>query len=454
MKLPLATLPVWVTVLVGAAVVGGLILAVLELFVFSKPSRVRCAVGQHLVTARHALRGLWSNNQQDDGSSSGSARKSGKRRRPRSLIIDFPNRLVALALLAVLFAFTGFYGLTLFFRAPATLGFNASFSESSPVVIETNTAAPTVGMHLPVRAMVDPPKDRMSSAAVVIAGPSTTRLSDCNAHTAKKKIDGYSHGAQARILLAGFESESDVEVECILSVEHRIRRLEKTRVALTRADASTTEEQPLYLVPPRIELGQEKAEALAEEEVRTSAALWQPSSMRSAPGAFRKQGDEWPLLDPGYPHRFSSEPRRLTKTLHQLEDTRVQSSKIVTLSGVVVTSRPVTQEIIAAKEGGRRAIRQVYAIGQEAGEQGGWCTTTRSTVQRPLRDGDYLKVRAAVIEWGRSQESGGIAVMLNCPAVKILDSAARAVTGSQRRYRRSIGSDPLLTQHERFKNAP
>jgi hypothetical protein len=426
MSLLNVSFPVWVPV---AGVIALLVaLAVAEL---SKTWGVKCLLKDGMSAIWRALR-----NVRGEGEgrilSSQPSQPDQKPKRPFSLLIDFPRRATALLLLigvsVVLFALS--IGTTL--RAPATFGFNASFSEANPGVIETNTAAPSVGMELPIHATVKPSGEQLAGAAVVITGPSTIVLRDCYVHTAEERIDGYAHGSQARISLAGLDSADQVAVECVLFVKRRIRHLETVSLKLMAADSSSTDDQALYLVPPDVELGQEKAEALVDKEVRVSPALWQRSSMRPAPGAFKEQGAEWSLLDPLYLHGFLSIPPGLTTTLHRLEDTRVQSSKIVTLSAVI-TSRPVTQERFTAKGSGRKAIRQVYAIGQSPGEKGGWCTTTRSTSQRPLREGDRLKLRAAVVEWGRSEESGGIAVMLNCPAVKIVgasDGAARASSSS------------------------
>jgi hypothetical protein len=277
--------------------------------------------------------------------------------------------------------------------------------------------------------------EQLTGAAVVVTGPSTILLKNCWAYTAAKKVDGYAHGPHARIELGALSSSGAVEVECHLVAVHRIRHLETVKLELTAADASTTEKQFLNLVPPSVKSGQEKAEALADKEVHSSPALWQRSSMHPAPGAFKEQGTEWPLLDPLYLHGFLSESPGLTKALHHLEDTWVQSSKIVTVSAII-TSHPVTLERFKAKGSGRQAIRQVYAIGQNPGEQGGWCTTTRSTSQPPLRKGDHLRLRVAVVEWGRSQESDGIAVMLNCPAVRALGAIDNAARASARLLRR------------------
>jgi hypothetical protein len=142
-------------------------------------------------------------------------------------------------------------------------------------------------------------------------------------------------------------------------------------------------------------------------------------------GAFKELGNEWRQLDPRYLHGFLASPGGRITTLRHLENTRVQSSKIVTLHAEI-TSSPVTVEHFTAEGSGRKAVRQVYAIGQSADEQGGWCTTTRSTSQPPLQKGDHLKLRAAVVEWGRSEANEGFAVMLNCPAVQVLGSIGTA----------------------------
>lgn len=401
MSVPIGALLTWVAVLIGVAVVAVVIFAVVELI---KSSRVRCVARDCLSAAWHAPRDLY---------------RRWKERKSRSPISDFPLRPVAMLLLLAVLSTMFFLAIGPVIQGPATFGFNASFREESPAVLEPKTAAPSVGAELSVEATVNPPSEELLGVAVAIAGPTTVAFKDCYARAGEKTTKrGYAHGPRARILLAELGLADEVEVACTMSVKHRIRDLETVDLDVTAADASTAEEQFLNLLPPNEKLDQEKAEALAETEIRTSPAAWQKSSMRPAPDAFKEQGARWSLLDPKYLHGFHSGLQSLTRTLHQLEDTRVESSKIVTLEAVI-TSRPVTQERFRARGSNRQAIRQVYAIGQDPGEQGGWCTTTRSTAQRPLKKGDHLRIRAAVIQWGRSEESGGIAVMLNCPAVKI-----------------------------------
>ncbi|HVQ58523.1 MAG TPA: hypothetical protein VMS60_06400 [Solirubrobacterales bacterium] len=399
MSAPLAALPGWVAVLIGISFAVLVILAVVELV---RSSRVKCAVRDCLSAAWRALRSLWS-------------------------LSNFPERSVAMVVLLVVSATMLFLAIGPVIHGPAALGVKASFQETSPAVIETDTAAPTVGTDLSFGATVDPSSDRLAGSAVVVTGPETTSLGECHASTAEETTDGYAHGSQARISLAELGSADKVEFECHLSVERRIRYWEPIELELTEPEAAAAGTGALYLRPPDVALGREKAEALAEREIHTSPADWQESSMRPAPDAFEEQGEEWSLLDPQALHGFRSGPPGLAKTLHQLEDTRVESSKIVTLR-TVITSRPVTQDRFQAKGSNRQAIRQVYAVGQKPGEQGGWCTTTRSTAQPRLKKGDRLQIRASVIEWGKSEASDGIAVMLNCPAVKVLGSTGGPVS--------------------------
>jgi hypothetical protein len=339
----------------------------------------------------------------------------------------FPVVLVALTVLCVLVFSFAFYA-WMVLQAPATLGFTASFDRANPAVMGTNTAAPTVGMTIPAYVTLKAPGEHLSDAAVVVTGPPTVALSDCYAHAQGQKPRGYARGSQARIPLGDLGPSEEVEVQCNISVVHRIRRLETVEFEMTAANWSDSPRYFLYLVPPDVKQGQETAEAQADEEIRTSPALWQKSSMVAAKGGFEELGERWPLVDPRYLHGFRSEPRGRTTTLRHLQSTRVEPSKIITLNAVI-SSDPVTQERFEAKGSERQAIRQVFAVGQQPGEKGGWCTTTRSTAQAPLKEGRHVKLRAAVVEWGISEASGGIAVMLNCPAVKVLGAiggAARA----------------------------
>jgi hypothetical protein len=348
------------------------------------------------------------------------------------LIGEFPIAPVALALLAVVVVFISFWSLTLF-RAPGSLGFQASFSNLAKGSAETTSnAAPTVGSEFFVYAALNPGREELSDAAVAISGPITIAFSHCHALASGETVNGYTHGPQGRIELGDIGSHDSVEVQCRISVTHRIRHLEIVKVELVSAN-SDPEEKFLYLQPPDAQQGQEAAEAQTDREIRTSPALWKRASMVVRKGAFQEQGDEWARLDPHYLHGFPAVPGDRFTTLRHLEDTRVQSSKIVSLRAFI-TSRPVTLERFKAKGSGRQATRQVYAIGQSPGERGGWCTTTRSTSQLPLREGNHVKLRAAVVEWGRSEASGGFAVMLNCPAARALGHTGKraktAVSGA------------------------
>jgi hypothetical protein len=416
----MAVLPVVIAVVLGVVVLVGLVLAVLDLFVLPKTSRVKCRVNQCLTTAWQVPGNIFKRWEQRTAARQ-SNEQTGKRK-PYSLI-GFPRRVMALVLLGVLMSFVAIYSATLF-RSPAVLGVQeAGLSESTAPGSGTTYATPIVGTAWYLRATLNLPHEQMAEASVGISGPSSIVFSSCFAFgSSGPKVSGYARGPLGRIALEGVGAADTVTVECRFLVVHRVRVQEVLKVELATASSPTAAEKILYLEPPDGVKGQEAAEAQSDKEIRTSPALWEASSIIPKPGAFKEQGGEWPMLDPRYPHGFFSEPKGRTMTLPRLEDTRVQSSKIVTLSAVI-TSHPVTQERFKVEGSGRQAIRQVYAIGQSAGERGGWCTTTRSTSQRPLRAGDHLKLRAAVVEWGRSQDSGGIAVMLNCPAVKILGSA-------------------------------
>lgn len=420
----LAALPPFVVDLIGLVVFALLVFAVVELRRWLGGSSVEAWLKERLARIWKAQRDPGEEPKQDAGDQPSSEQK----RKSRSPIIGFPVSAVALVLLGVMALVFTLYGWTVF-QGPATLDFSASFDEASPAVTGATTADPTVGMVIPAHAMLKQPGKRLSDSAVVISAPETIALSDCYAHTSDRKFKGYARGPQARISLGDLGSSDAVEVECSISVVHRIRHLETVTLELTAANYPDAQKRFLSLVPPDVELAQETAEDQADKEIRASPALWRKSSMNPAKNGFKELGEEWPRINPQYLHGFMSEPHGRTTTLQHLDGTRVESSKIMTLKAVI-TSPLVTEERFRAKGSERQAIRQVFAIGEEAGERGGWCTTTRSTSQPPLREGEHIELRAAVVEWGRSAASGGIAVMLNCPAVKVLGVIGKVARGA------------------------
>lgn len=431
MSFPVAAFPVWVPVLLALLVAGLVAWIVVELcwsYVCQKKRKDRPKtkggspdISDLPATGFLRIKSRWASAGRAlplrKGADTSDRETSTGQRGPRSPISGFPVGPVALALVLVLAVLTAISFFAVF-RSPGTLGFQATFLESGAPEGETNTIKPTVGTVVPISAELDPPGEQLLNAAIAITGPSTIILSDCYAEV-QRKVEGYAKGPQARINLGDLDGSDGVEVECNLTVAHRIRRIETVELELTAANSSMTEKQHLVLEPPDVEQGQETAEAHADREIHNSPALWDRSLMIVKPGAFEEQGEEWPLIDPRRLHAFRSEPEGRSVTIHQLEDTRVQSSKILTLEGFI-TSRPVTQDTFKAKGSGRKADRQVFSIGQSPSEQGGWCSTTRSESQAHLREGDRIRVRATVVEWGRSRASGGIAVMLDCPAVKIV----------------------------------
>jgi hypothetical protein len=416
------------TLLSGAA---GLFFVALAIFVVVELVKIKgqpakCWLVKRAGAFWRTLRNLRGNKEEEPGDRG--ATRPEQRRKPGGSISRFPVSAVATVLLGVLAVFIGIYAGTLF-RGPGTFGFSGSFDQNNPAVTGTNTAAPQVEAELTAYATLKPSGQKLSEAAVIISGPTTITLSDCHVQGQKAK-SGFARGSQARVGLERISSTDLVNVECNITVVHRIRRLETVTLELAGADSADTKKAVLYLEPPNAEQGRETAEAEADQEVRMSPALWQKSSMVSTENGFREQGIEWPLLDPRLLHGFQSEPHGRTRALHQLESTRIEPSKILTLSAVI-TSAPITQERLKVKGSERQAIRQVFAVGENLGEQGGWCETTRSTDRPPLREGQRVKLRAAVVEWGRSEASGGIAVMLKCPAVKVQGaSSATAKTES------------------------
>ena len=269
------------------------------------------------------------------------------KRKPYSLISGFPRRVMALVLLGVLMSFIAIiaiYSATPF-RSPAVLGVQeAGLSQSTAPGGGTTYATPVVGTAWYLRATLNLPDEQMAEASVGVSGPSSIVFSSCSAFgSSGPKVPGYARGPLGRIALEGVGAADTVTVECRFLVVHRVRVQEALKVELATASSPTAAEKILYLEPPDVVKGQEAAEAQSDKEIRTSPALWEASSVIPKPGAFKEQGGEWPLLDPRYPHDFFSEPSGRTTTLPRLEDTRVQSSKIVTLSAVV-TSHPVTQE--------------------------------------------------------------------------------------------------------------
>jgi len=407
------SLPVLLAVLLGVAILGLLIFVVLQLVGLFRSS---CAEG----LVNHCLLGFWK--AQRRLREKGKARAANRRRggKPKSpfSIIDFPVTLVALVLLCTVVLTVGLVNWK-FVQSSATFSFSASFDRANPAVATSNTAAPSVGMTIEAVGVLEPSGEELSDAAVVVTGPGTVAFRACYGKVQGRVSKGYASGSQARIELGDLDSSGAVEVKCEIFIEHRIRHLETVQFELTAANSADGSEKFLYLVPPDVKQGQETAEAQADEEIRTSPALWERSSMVATKDGFEEQGEVWPLIDPRYLHGFAAGPKGRPTTLHHLQDTRVEPSKIVTLDAVI-TSHPVTQERFEAKGSERRAVRQVFAVGQEPGEKAGWCTTTRSTAQVPLREGRHVRLRAVVVEWGRSEASGGIAVMLTCPAVRIL----------------------------------
>lgn len=378
---------------------------------------VKCGVGSW-----QALRNI-----RGRGKAAGAEDYSTRRHRGRrsgELIGRFPVTTVATVLLLVIGAFTAIYDWSLF-KASSTVEFSAAFDQGNPAVTGPRTAAPSVESEVSASFTLKPGGQRLTEAAVIISGPVTITLSDCHVQGERGEVE-FARGAQARVGLEDIRSTDPVEVKCKITVVQRIRRIEAVTFELTGAGPAETEKEVLYLLPPYAERGRETAEAQADKEVRTSPALWQESSMEPSKGGFRELGIEWPQLDPRALHGLGSEPAGRTRTLRQLQSTRIEPSKIETVNALI-TSPPVTQDRFTAKGSERPAVRQVFAIGEKPGEQSGWCSTTRSTAQPPLRKGQHVTARAAVVEWGKSETSGGIAVMLTCPAVRALGAVGAAV---------------------------
>lgn len=420
MSVPIITLPV---VAIGLVVVG--ILAVIGIaHELMKSSGIRCAVRDRLTAIVRACRDAGRRGKADGDAET---KKKGRRRGSSGMIDGFPVRAMTAFLVAAFALFAAFFILTAY-RQSGPLTFEAGLQEPGSEAT-TTTASPAVGKAMLVRATLKPAQEHLANLAVVVSGPSTIAFSWCNAYVSGEKIDGIARGPKGRIGLGDLGPDVQVTILCRFFVVRRIRSLEAVKVELTGADAGGKAEE-LYLAPPENKRGQEAAEAHADAEIRESPALWQRSSMVAREAAFGEQGKLWPLLDPHRLHGLDSMPAGRPTTLRHLEDTRVEPSRIVSLPATI-TSRPVTMEEFAAAGRHRRAVRQVFAIGEKPGERGAWCTTTTSTAQPRLHQGDRVELRAVVAEWGRSEASDGAAVMLYCPALRVLGSIGVAVRSSE-----------------------
>jgi hypothetical protein len=402
-----------------------------------KGQPAKCWLVKRGVASWQAVRNLWRRGK-EGGAEDHSARRV-RGRQPGQLIGRFPVTTVATVLLLVSGAFTAIYDWSLF-KASSTVEFSATFDQGNPAVTGPRTAAPSVESEVSASVTLKPRGQRLTEAAVIISGPVTITLSDCHVQGEKGEV-GFARGAQARVGLEDVRATDPVKVKCKITVVQRIRRIETVTFELTGAGPAETEKEVLYLLPPYAERGRETAEAQADKEIRTSPALWQESSMEPSKDGFREQGIEWPQLDPRALHGFGSEPAGRARTLRQLQSTRIEPSKIETVNALI-TSPPVTQDRFTAKGSERRAVRQVFAIGEKPAEQSGWCSTTRSTAQPPLRKGQHVTVRAAVVEWGKSESSGGISVMLDCPAVR-----ARGAVGAAVKTEAGAGAVPDRVNH-------
>jgi hypothetical protein len=278
-------------------------------------------------------------------------------------------------------------------------------------------ATPKVGtvLHLKVAAM--PRQEELGDVTIAVALPDGVVASgSCGV-----EIDGRSQACagDGRAEVARLQSGEEMSLELEVVVEKRIEGEQLVKVELTSADLADPEVREISLTAPE-RTGEREATALIDEEL-LSPVEWE-GRLEVPEGTVEEMGGEWRYLTSERIHGVPAVPAGQEVPMRRIFDSHEIGAKIITLRATIETT-PLRWHPVDLAGSEDTASKELFALGSA---HRAWCSTVRDKqVQPPLRRGERVLVRAAVVGWGTARPHGRAigAVMLICAAVESLKQA-------------------------------
>jgi hypothetical protein len=278
-------------------------------------------------------------------------------------------------------------------------------------------ATPKVGTVLHLKVVAMPRQEELGDVTIAVALPDgVVESGSCRVEIGGRGAACADDGrAEATRLRSGEEMSLELEV----IVQKRIEGEELLKVQLTSADLADPEVREISLTAPE-RTGEKDATTLIAEEL-SSPMNWE-GRFEVPEGAVEEMGGEWRYLTSERIHGVPAVPAGQDVPMRRIFDSHEIGAKIITLRAKIETT-PLRWHPVELTGSEDTASKELFAIGAA---HRAWCSTVRDKqVQPPLRRGERVLVRAAVVGWGIARPHGRAieAVMLICAAVQSFDRA-------------------------------
>ena len=310
--------------------------------------------------------------------------------------------------------------------------FNTGVVEGSAGGGPRSYATPRLNTPLYMQLKLEPTDQDLSQVAVTISLPRSLELTRRCFYEVddSRRRSCLAPNGEGRVNVDRLASGQTLRITAVARVVHRIEGRESVEIQMRSASTDTPSRRQIDLYSPKGSRGEEAARAMVEEEVSEGPLRWDDESLQAPEDVFEALGKEWQFLDPWQLHGLRQVPYGRMLDVRSLVHSRVLGAKIVTFRSVV-RSASMRVRTFRVKGSNVRATREVFAVGPRSRPEDLWCSATRSTAQPPLRVGEPVLVRAAVVGWGIARPDGrpSQAALLICPVVHLTDAFSHPLPG-------------------------
>ncbi len=278
-------------------------------------------------------------------------------------------------------------------------------------------ATPKVGTELHLKVVAMPRREELGDVTIAVTLPGGVVASG----SCRVEIGGKSGtcAGDGRAEATRLESGEEMDLELKVGVERRIEGEESLKVQLTSADLADPEVREISLTAPE-RTGEREATALISEEL-LSPMKWE-GLLEVPEGTVEEMGGEWRFLTDERIHGVPTVPAGQDVPMRRIFASHEIGAKIITLRAKIETT-PLRWHAVDLAGSKDTASKELFALGSD---HRAWCSTVRDKqAQPPLRRGERVLIRAAVVGWGTARPHGRPidAVMLICTAVQSLKQA-------------------------------